>query len=99
MVPIEIIMLFELACLAAFFEWTSYDDAISSGKPSVKFFLQLSLFMIGVYYPSYRNFSTLIDKDNQGFPILSFVLTLIFMLIIEGSYLAVLKKKNNSKND
>ena len=99
MVPIELMMLFELACLVAFFEWTAYEDAFSSGKPSVKFFLQLSLFMIGVTLPSYRNFSTLVDKDNKGFPILSLVLTLIFTLIIEGSYLAVLKKKNNSKND
>ena len=99
MVPIEIIRLFELACLAAFFEWTSYEDAISSGKPSVKYFLQFSLFIIGVVIPSYRNFSTLVDKDNQGFSILGLVLSLIFMLIIEGSYLAVLKKKNNSKSD
>jgi len=97
--PIEVIMLFELACVAAFFEWTSYEDAFSSGKPSVKFFLQLSLFISGLALPSYRNFSTLVDKDNKGFSILGLVLTLIFTLIIEGSYLAVLKKKNNSKND
>ena len=99
MLPIEVIMLFELACGAAFFEWTSYEDAFSSGKPSVKFFLQLSLFISGLALPSYRNFSTLVDKDNKGFSILGLVLTLIFTLIIEGSYLAVLKKKNNSKND
>ncbi len=99
MKPIEVIMLFELACVAAFFEWTSYEDAFSSGKPSVKFFLQLSLFISGLALPSYRNFSTLVDKDNKGFSILGLVLTLIFTLIIEGSYLAVLKKKNNSKND
>ena len=99
MMPIEIIMLFELACVAAFFEWTSYEDAFSSGKPSVKFFLQLSLFISGLALPSYRNFSTLVDKDNKGFSILGLVLSLIFMLIIEGSYIAVLKKKNHSKND
>lgn len=97
MVSRELLMLIGLVSLILFLELTFHDRTFCEGKMkiSVKFFLYIALFCGGYTFLILPLFHTLIDKSGKDNSILTYVIAVLFILLLEGLHCMNTKKKED----
>lgn len=97
MVSRELLMLIGLVSLILFIELTFHDRTFCEGKMkiSVKFFLYITLFCGGFTFLILPLFHMLIDKSSKDHSILTYVISVLFILLIEGLHCMNTNKKKD----